>query len=144
MTDDTLNDNRVILCHFDTYSTALVFARYGTSVLAPAPLPEGAVPLAVLPESDARHEPEAALAALIARFGLNPAELALVDGFEEWLSDGGRPIRVHVAQFKTFEAPRAALAPHGGVFKPISELRGTAPVELNLLRRVFNLFMGGR
>jgi hypothetical protein len=144
MTDDILNHNRVILCHFDTYSTALVFARYGMSVLAPAPLPDGSAPLAVPPESEAGYEPDAALAALVARFGLNPAELTLVDGFDEWLSDGDQAIRIHLAQFKTFEAPHATLAPHGGVFKPISELRGTAPVELNLLRRVFNLFMGGR
>lgn len=41
-TSDLLDRNRVILCHFDSYSAALLFARYGSSVLAPTPLPEAA------------------------------------------------------------------------------------------------------
>lgn len=33
--------NRVILSHFDSYSTALMFARFGSTLLAPGALPEG-------------------------------------------------------------------------------------------------------
>lgn len=144
MNERILNDNRVILCHFDSYSTALVFARFGTSVLAPSVLPEGAAPVAAPADSDDGHEPAAVLTALSARYGLDASEWETVDGFEEWMSVGDQPIRIHLARATTFEAPRAAIEPFGGVFKPISELRGTAPTELNLVRRVFNLIMGGR
>ena len=57
-------------------------------------------------------------------------------------SDSG-PIRIHLARFTTFEAPREAIEPLGGVFKPISQMRGMPMTELDLMRQVFNLMMGG-
>lgn len=146
MNDDTLSRNRLILCHYDTYSSALLFARFGASVLAPVPLPEGTTPMpgtdhpgAAAPE----YEPAAALEALGAHYGLDTSQLSVVDDFEEWMSNGGEPIRIHLARFTGFDAPRDAIEGHGGVFKPISDMRGTAMLELNLLRRVFNLMVGG-
>ncbi len=143
MNDNILNHNRVILCHYDSYSSALLFARYGTSVLAPTPLPEGASAMPAVAAPGAQYEPGAALDAMALQYGLDTAQLSLVDGFQEWMNSEECPIRIHLARFTTFEAPRDAIEPHGGVFKPISEMRGTAMVELNLLRRVFNLIMGG-
>jgi hypothetical protein len=53
-------------------------------------------------------------------------------------------IRVHLLRCTAFEPPTAALrAAAGGVFKPISALRGYPPVELALVREVFNLIVGG-
>ena len=138
-----LEHNRIILCHFDTYSTALVFARYGSSVLAPAPLSASA---SVIPTPDdvSDHDaPEAVLEALVTRFGLDPASLRLDRGFDAWVSSDTGPVRVHLAQFNTFEAPHQAIEPLGGVFKPISAMRGLPMLELNLLRQIFNLIMGG-
>ena len=83
------------------------------------------------------------LEALAAQTGLDPARLKLDDGFEAWLADDHGPIRVHLVRFTTFEAPHAAIAPLGGVFKPISQMRGMPPLELNLMRQVFNLIIGG-
>ena len=144
MNEQILNDNRVMLCHFDSYSTALVFARFGLSVLAPSVLPEGAAPAAAPADRDDWHQPSAVLAAVSAQYAFDTAEWETVDGFDEWVSAESQLIRIHLARATTFEAPRAAIAPFGGVFKPISELRGTAPAELNLVRRAFNLIMGGR
>jgi hypothetical protein len=142
MNDPTiLEHNRVILCHFDSYSTALLFARYAGSVLTPAPLPEGAVPMP-LPGNE-QHTPGAVLAALVAQHGLDPTQLSLDDDFQAWMSSDRGPIRIHLARFTTFDAPRQTIEPLGGVFKPISELRGLPMIELNLLRQVFNLIMGG-
>ncbi len=62
--------NRVILCHFDSYSTALLFARYGASVLAPAPLPEAASAMPAPSDATEQHTPSAVLDALVARYGL--------------------------------------------------------------------------
>jgi hypothetical protein len=143
MNDDLLRHNRVILCHFDTYSTALLFARYGASVLAPTPLPEGAGAIPAAEAAGAQYEPAAALGALAAQYGLDTTQLRLVDGFNEWMSSADGAIRIHLARFMSFEAPRDAIEPKGGVFKPISEMRGMAALELGLLRRAFNLFMGG-
>ena len=78
---------------------------------------------------------------------LNPGldfEFKFLDNdFQAWMSSDRGPIRIHLARFTTFDAPRQAIEPHGGVFKPISEMRGLPMIELNLLRQVFNLIMGG-
>lgn len=138
-----LDHNRVILCHFDSYSTALLFARYGGSVLAPAPLPESASAMPAPDDAAEQHNPGAVLDALAAQHGLDPAQLKLDEDFQAWLSSDSGPIRIHLARFTTFEAPREAIEPLGGVFKPISEMRGMPMIELNLMRQVFNLIMGG-
>jgi hypothetical protein len=138
-----LEHNRVILCHFDTYSTALVFARYATGVLAPAPLPGSASVIPAPGTVDGRHAPDAVLGALVTRFGLDLAPLRIDPGFDAWMSGDTGPVRIHLAQFDTFEAPRQAIESLGGVFKPISAMRGLPMLELNLLRQVFNLIMGG-
>ncbi len=36
-----------------------------------------------------------------------------------------------------------AIAPHGGTFRHLTRLRGSPMIELNLLRQVFNLMVGG-
>lgn len=144
MNDHTILDsNRVILCHFDSYSSALLFARYGSGVLAPAPLPAAASVMPGPGDVTERHTPGAVLAALVAQYNFDPTQLSLDDDFQAWMSSDRGPIRIHLARFTTFDAPRQAIEPHGGVFKPISEMRGLPMIELNLLRQVFNLIIGG-
>lgn len=142
-TPNILDHNRVILCHFDSYSAALNFARYGDSVLAPAPLSADASAIAAPEAAADHHRPGLVLDALAAQHGLDAGQLRLDDSFEAWLSDNSIPVRVHLVRFTTFEAPHAAIEPLGGVFKPISGMRGMPPLELNLMRQVFNLIIGG-
>ena len=66
-----------------------------------------------------------------------------VDGFEEWVRSGNDVIRIHLVRFTTPDAPHGAVEAIGGVFKPISAMRGTEVLELNLLRRAFDLMMTG-
>lgn len=141
--DSIFEHNRVILCHFDSYSAASVFARYGMSVLAPAPLPEDASEMNAPALIGEQHKPEAVMAALIAQYGYTPSALKPADGFQQWMNSAIGPIRIHLLRFTTLDAPKAAIAPYGGLFKPISEMRGTPMIELNLLRRAFDLVMSG-
>ena len=135
--------NRVILCHFDSYSAASVFARYGSSVLAPTPLPEDASAIAAPAEIGEYHAVDAVMAALTTAYGYTPAALTHAGGFQEWMMSASGPIRIHLVRFTTLDAPKAAIALHGGLFKPISEMRGTPMIELSLLRRAFDLVMSG-
>lgn len=139
--DNVLVANRVMLVHFDSYSTALVFAKWNDTLLTPAPLPPSAE-LMSAPAAEVADDGDAVKAAAIARLGLNPAEVVRAGDFNHWVSTADGPVRVHLLRFTTFEAPKAALEPHGGVFRPISALRGGAPVELLLAREVFNLIVG--
>lgn len=143
MSTPLFDHNRVILCHFDSYSTALVFARYGASILGPAPLPASAAPMPAPAEVAIHHEPEMVFDALAAQFGLDPAKLSPDDDFQAWMASDDGPIRIHLVRFATLDAPKEAIEPLGGVFKPISEMRGMPMIELNLMRQVFNQIMGG-
>jgi hypothetical protein len=140
---DILARNRVILCHFDSYSTALVFPRWESkSMLWPAPLPEGAQPMAAPAEVGPEHSPGAVTKALVEQTGLNPDDLVYLDAFNHWAQTDASPVRIHLLRFDTFEAPKPAIGELGGSFKAISELRGGTMSELVLLREVFNLIIG--
>ncbi len=143
MSNTLFDHNRLISCHFDSYSTALVFARYGSTILAPAPLPESAAP-ADEPDGMAEHHaPSAVFEDFAQRSGLDPAKMRLDDGFEAWMSSDSGMIRVHLIRFTTLDAPAEAIEPLGGKFKPISEMRGLPMIELNLMRRIFDRIMSG-
>ncbi len=139
---DILGNNRALLTHFDSYSAALLFARWGKTLLAPAALPEGATLMDAPEVSDEKHAPEAVRAAIAKQLNLNPAELNIDTQFNHWFQTAVGPVRVHLLRFNTFEAPKQAIAGTGGGFKPISELRGGAREELGLAREVFNLTLG--
>lgn len=144
--DEVLARNRVILCHFDSYSTALVFARWPErSVLLPGPLPPNAQPVAAPAEPGTDHAAETVMAAAVNRAGLNPAEWVAEPAFDAWLADAdGQLLRVHLLRSTAFETRDIHLGEAAACsFKPLSELRGTAPAELALLRQVFDLIISG-
>ena len=73
-TPDLFQHNRVILTHFDSYSAALLFPRWGTTLLWPAALPEAASPMPAPPLIDPIHASEAVRRAVVERCALNPCD----------------------------------------------------------------------
>jgi hypothetical protein len=139
-----LEANRLILCHFDSYSTALLFARWPDgSLLSPAPLPASAAVMTPPAEVGDLHAGEPVMDAGVALLGLDAAELVYAGDFDAWMTSDEGAIRIHLLRFTTFEAPTHRIEAGGGVFRPISALRGANPQELLLLRKVFDLIMGG-
>jgi hypothetical protein len=134
--------NRVMLTHFDSYSTALVFAKWGETLLYPAPLPASAALVPPPAEMGSANDAEAVKDATVALLGLNPSEVTVAKDFNHWAATDAGLIKIHLLRFTTFEAPKAEFAPHGGIFKSISELRGSDRLELALAREVFNLIIG--
>lgn len=135
-----LQRNRIILCHFDGYSTALRFVLINGSVMLPNALPEDAQILADPVQSG--DQPKDVLFATLERFQVQPEQIELQDAFSGWVSGTGEAIQIHLAKFSTFEAPQKLIAPLGGIFKPISELRRLPSTELIMLRQAFNLMLG--
>ncbi len=140
---DWLARNRVVLCHFDTYSAALLFAHWDGTLLAPAALPASAAPMAAPIDPGVGHDGAAVRQAACERFGLNADEVVRLDDFDAWMQTEDGPVRVHALRFDTFDAPGEAIAPHGGTFRHLTQLRGSPMIELNLLRQAFNLMVGG-
>lgn len=140
---NALSRNRVILTHFDSYSTALLFPRWGSTLLWPAALPESATPMAAPAEVGPEHASDAVKQAVVEHCGLNADELDVVHDFHQWAQTPEGPVRIHLLRFTTPDAPKATLAALGGDMKPMSLLRGSDMGELLLLREVFNLMVGG-
>lgn len=141
--DALMARNRAILCHFDSYSTALLFARWGTTMLWPEALPAGTSPMAAPDAIAPIYDGEAVRQHVAATLGLNEKEIIHMDDYQQWVQAEDGPIRIQLLRFTTFEAPKAQIDALGAVFKPISELRGSAMSELVLLREVFNLIVAG-
>lgn len=140
---ELLSRNRVILCHFDDYSHALLFPRWAHGMLWPLALPEGAEPMAAPAAEPPGHEAVAIQQAVVQDTGLNPDELASVEEFKAWFRTPDGPLRVHLLRFNTPDAPKPAISALGGAFKSLSELRGGNMAELLLLREAFRLVGGG-
>ncbi len=141
--NDLLARNRVILCHFDSYSHALLYPRWEHGMLWPAALPEGAEAMPAPLETPTGYDTAAVKQALIAATGLNPEELAVTDGFVAWFLAPDGPVRVHLLHFTTPDAPKPAIEALGGKFMAMSQLRGSNMAELLLLRQAFGLFGHG-
>ena len=134
--------HRAILCHFDGYSAALLFARWADgSLLWPGPLPADAVSAE---DIGVPNDGEALRRRVVAQLGVNDADLVCVPEFDEGFRHAdGTEGRVYLLKFTTFDAPAAAIEPAGGAFKHLPALRGCDRAELALLREVFNLLVGG-
>lgn len=140
---DLWASNRVVLSHFDSYSAALLFAQWEETLLLPEALPDPAEPMSPPPDVAPQYLGDAVRDAVITRYGLNAAELVRVAHFDEWIKTDAGPVRVHLLRFTTFAAPAQAIAPHGGRFKALSELRRADRLELTFLRRAFDIIIGG-
>ena len=141
-TSELFERNRVILCHFDSYSALLLFARFGRTLLLPGPAHEGAQPAAA-PEDMSAYAPEVVIRAVAERFGLEDAALTSMPQFDAWLESRTGPIRVHLLRVKSFAPPQEQVERAGGKWRPVSELRGIAPFELGYARNIFDIIMGG-
>ena len=141
---ELLSHNRVILCHFDDYSHALLFPKWVQGLLWPQALPEGAEPMAAPATEPPGHEAAAIKQAVVLDTGLNPDELDTVEDYQAWFQTPDGPLRVHLLRFNTPDAPKPAITALGGTFKALSELRGGAMPELLLLREAFRLVGGGQ
>jgi hypothetical protein len=138
-TPDIFAHNRVILTHFDSYSTALLFPRWDSNTLLwPEALPASAAPMPAPAIINPEHVANTVKLAVVERCGLNADELTHVGDFNHWAQTDNGPVRIHLLRFTTLDAPKEAIEALGGVFKSMSQLRGSAMSELLLLREVFN------
>lgn len=136
--------NRVILAHYDSYSAALLFARWADgSLLWPEALPESAMAMPAPQAAGPAHDGEAVRQVLIERCDLNGGEVVHVGEFAHWAQTDAGLVRIHLLRFTTPDAPKALIEALGARFHHLAQLRGAAMSELLLLREAFNLIVGG-
>ena len=131
---------RLILCHKQKTSARTRFLRFADSVLAFEPLP-GSATLAV-GTGPVRPHPAAHLQAAEARLGLPGGSLDVVTDFAQDVETPAGRVAVLLAAFTSIDPPFAAAAAIGGRFVAITEARGLPKLELDLLRRAYEVLIG--
>jgi hypothetical protein len=131
---------RVLCFHKQKTSARTRFLCYGGSVLAGASLPAGALPRAAT--GTVRPHPAAALQAVEERLGLAGGSLRAEPEFDIEVDTAAGPVPVLLAEFTALDPPFAAAAACGARFIALTEARGLPAVELELLRRAYELLIG--
>ncbi len=138
-------DLRLILVHKQKTSARVRFLRFAHGLCAFTPLP----PLSVVEEEDAApakprvaHHPNAWLRVSEARLGLDAGSLKAEVDFHATVHTPAGPICVQLARLDYVDPPFAEVEAVGGRFVAITEARGCAAVEMELLRRAYAALMG--
>jgi hypothetical protein len=135
-------DLRLILAHKQKTSGRLRFLRLPHGTVAFTPLP----PLSALIEDAAPpqvvHHPTAILKAAEEKLSLPAGSLAHEPEFHATVDTPDGAIAVHLASFTSIDPPFDEAAALGGRFIAITETMGVAPVEMDLLRRAYEVLLG--
>jgi len=132
---------RLILFHKQKSSARTRFLRFADTVLAFGPLPASAT-LLTEDAGSVRPHPAAHLRAAEARLALPAGSLEPVPDFQCDVETPAGTVPVLLAGFTSIDPPFAAAEAVGARFSPITEARGLPAVELELLRRAYEILIG--
>lgn len=141
--DDTVTDAvvpRLILCHKQKTSARTRFLRFPETVMAFAPLPASARLAAEI--GSVRPHPTAHLRAAEEKLGLPVGAIEAVADFDVDVNTPDGPVPVLLAAFTGIDPPFAAAETVGARFAAITEARGLPEVELDLLRKAYEILIG--
>lgn len=140
-------DLRLILAHKQKTSARLRFLRFPHGMCAFTPLPavsvvEGEGEEALRDTPPVAHHPSAWLRAAEARLGLDGGSLKPEAEFHATVRTPDGPVTIHLASLDYVDPPFAQAEAAGARFVAITEARGCAPVEMELLRRAYAAILG--
>jgi hypothetical protein len=131
---------RLLCFHKQKTSARTRFLCHGASVLHGAALPADArVRAAAAP---VRPHPAPFLLALEQQLGLAAGSLRAEPEFQVEVETADGPVAVLLAEFVAIDPPLAAASAAGARFIALTEARGLPAVELELLRRAYELLIG--
>jgi len=131
---------RLILFHKQKTSARTRFLLFADTVLAFGPLPASATLCAET--GSVRPHPAAHLRAAEERLSLPAGSLEPVADFHADVVTPDGTVPVLLAGFTSIDPPFAAAEASGARFAPITEARRLPPVELELLRRAYEILIG--
>ena len=133
---------RLLLAHKQKTSARVRFFRFAHGLAAFEPLPALSSTLDAPPANPVEHHPGVYLRAAEARLGLASGGLALEAEFNAGVDTPDGPLQVRLATFTSIDPPFEIAERLGGRFIAITEARGCAPAELELLRQAYTVLMG--
>jgi hypothetical protein len=131
---------RLILFHKQKTSARTRFLRFADTVLAFGPLPVSAQLAAEA--GSVRPHPAAHLHAAEQKLGLPAGSLEAIPDFSHDVDTPDGAVPVLLAAFTSIDPPFAAVEAIGGRFVAITEARGLPAVELDLLRKAYEILIG--
>lgn len=136
-------DTRLVLFHKQGTSARTRFLRFADSLLAFAPLPEGAVLRSESePQGAVLTHPAPVLKQAEEALGLPPGSLAAETEFSAMVDTPQGEVQILLAGFTTIDPPFVAATDAGGRFVAITEARGLPSIELELARRAYTTILG--
>ena len=142
MTPAFPSNMRLLLAHKQKTSARVRFLRFPHGLTAFQALPALSSVFEDAPDSRVEMHPGLYLRSAEAQLGLAAGSLALEAEFSASVDTPDGPIRVRLATFTSIDPPFVAAERLGGRFIAITEARGCAPAELDLLRQAYTALMG--
>ncbi len=138
-------DTRVILFHKQSTSARTRFLRFdeSSSICAFEPLPPSAILRDPGAADDTPLHPGAAVSAAERQLGLDRGGLEAEAEFTAVAEVGGEPIPVFLVRFTATDPPFELAERYHGTFIDLTQARGLPEVELALLRRAYEVVLGG-
>lgn len=130
---------RLLCFHKQQTSARTRFLSYGASVLAPFPLPESGT---LAEPGKVRPHPALALKALAARIGVPTEQLRPLADFEVDVATPAGTVPVLLIEIATLDPPFAGAEAMGARFIAFTEARGLPRVDLELMRRAYEILIG--
>lgn len=137
---ETDGEPRLLLFHKQKTSARTRFLLFADTALAFAPLPAAAVLAAE--NGRVRPHPVVHLHAAEQRLGLPAGALEAVADFAVDVDTPSGSVPILLAGFTSIDPPFAAAEAIDARFAPITEARGLPPLELELLRRAYEVLIG--
>jgi hypothetical protein len=135
-------DMRLLLAHKQKTSARVRFLRFPHGLTAFQALPADSSVQEETAASQVEMHPGLYLRSAERQLGLEPGNLALEAEFSACVATPDGIIRVRLATFTSIDPPFEAAASLGGRFIAITEARGCAPADLDLLRQAYTVLMG--
>jgi hypothetical protein len=137
-------DLRLVLVHKQATSARLRFLLFPHGICAFTRLPAlSVVEEAGEGEPAVAYHPNAWLRAAERQLGLDGGALRAEADFHATVQTPDGPVTVQLASFTSVDPPFAEAGALGARFVAITEARGCAPAELELLRRAYAAMLGG-
>lgn len=136
-------DYRVILFHKQATSARTRFVRYAhDSICAMNSIPMPAQ-LVERPSAKTVHHPSAILSDMEKEMELDEGTLKAEGDFQQTVEVPGGDIQIILASVDTMDPPFEQMEKQGASFIDLTQARGLPPVELELLRGVYEYVLGG-
>lgn len=133
---------RILLLHKQKTSGRLRYMRLPAGMLCFEPLPEDSSLFSSETPHAAAIHPAGFVRQTEEKLGLPPDSIEAVTDFHCWASGPDGDIPILLGGFTSIDPPFAAAEALGGKFINITEARGVAPIELDLMRRAYEHVLG--